>query len=270
MDQLLVSQFILPLDSLPPGGQANHGYLAPRGASCPGISYPRPGYLRPRGASCPGRFILPPAHTEKILLCDVYYYLQHFNNYMQFLSYKYVNLRWLLQIFSWVSYWQGVGGGGQAVQGGLSCPPPRISKKLDNQQFLLHQLLQKYLVERDINFISVNLRCLHQMFSWVTYWQGVGSKLTRAVYLAPSPELQREWIIHKFLLHHLLQEYLVERDINFISVNLRCLLQTFSWVTYWQGVGGKLSRAVYLAPRPEFQREWIIHKFYYTIYYRNI
>ena len=98
-------------------------------------------------------------------------------------------------------------GGGQAVQGSLSCPPPRISEKMDNPQILLH---------------------------------------------------------------HLLQEYLVERDINFISVNLRCLLQTFIWVTYWQGVGGKLSRAVYLAPRPEFQREWIISNFYYTIYYRNI
>ena len=179
-----VSQFILP-----------PGQLAPREASCPGISYPRPGYLHPRGASYPGRFILPPTHTEKILLCDVYYYLQHFNNYMQFLSYKCqfemtasnIQLGFLL-----------TRGGGQAVQGGLSCPQPRISKKLDNQQFLLHQPLQKYLVERDINFISVNLRCLHQMFSWVTYWQGVGGKLSRAVYLAPCPELQREWIIHKF------------------------------------------------------------------------
>ena len=69
-----------PLDSLP-GGQA-----------VPGYPTPRPGYLNPRGASCPGRFILPPAHIKKILLCDVYYYLQHYNNYMQFLSYNYVNL----------------------------------------------------------------------------------------------------------------------------------------------------------------------------------
>ena len=60
-------------------------------------------------------------------------------------------------------------GGGQAVQGGLSFPPTRNSKRMDNQQFLLHHLPQKYLVERDINFISVNLRCLDQMFSWVTY-----------------------------------------------------------------------------------------------------
>ena len=89
-------------------------------------------------------------------------------------------------------------GGGQAVQGGLSCPPPRISKTMDNQQFLLHHLLQKYLVERDINFISVNLRCLLQTFSWITYWKEVGGKLSRAVYLAPHLEFQREWIIRKF------------------------------------------------------------------------
>ena len=33
------------------------------------------------------------------------------------------------------------GGGGQALQGGLSWPPPRISKRMDNQQVLLHDLL---------------------------------------------------------------------------------------------------------------------------------
>ena len=68
------------------------GQFAPLGASCPGISYPCPSYLHPRGASCPGWFILPPAHTKKIFLCDFYYYLQRYNNYVQFLSYKYVNL----------------------------------------------------------------------------------------------------------------------------------------------------------------------------------
>ena len=34
--------------------------------------------------------------------------------------------------------------------------------------------------------------------------------------------------------------------------------------------GGKLSREVYLVPRPEFQRERIISIFYYIIYFRNI
>ena len=46
-------------------------------------------------------------------------------------------------------------GGGQAVQGGLSCPPPRISERMDNPQILLHHLLQEYLVERDINFTEM-------------------------------------------------------------------------------------------------------------------
>ena len=114
-------------------------------------------------------------------------------------------------------------GGGQAVQGGLSCPPPppRISERIDNKLILLHHLLQEYLVERDINFTSVNLRCLLQTF-----------KLSRAVYLAPLPRISERIDNKLILLHHFLQEYLVERDINFISVNLRCLLQTFNWVTY--------------------------------------
>ena len=64
--------------------------------------------------------------------------------------------------------WQGVGGG-QALQGGLSCPPPRISERIDNPQILLHHMLQEYLVERDINIISINLRCSLQSFSWVMY-----------------------------------------------------------------------------------------------------
>ena len=75
---------------------------------------------------------------------------------------------------------------GQADQGGLSCPPNRISGRMDNMQILLHHLLQEYLVEMDINFISVNLRCLLQTFSWVMYGQRVGGKLSRAVFLAPS------------------------------------------------------------------------------------
>ena len=183
-----------------------------------------------------------------------------------------VYLRCLLHTFSWVNYWQGVGGKlSRAVY--LAPPPPSISKRMDNQQFALHHLLQEYLVERDINFISVNQRCLLQTFSWVTYWQGVGGKLSRAFYLAhPPPRISESIDNTQILLHHLLQKYLVERDINFIAVNLRCLLHTFSWVMYWQEVGGKLSRVVYLAPppRPEFQRALIIRKFYYTIYFRNI
>ena len=38
-------------------------------------------------------------------------------------------------------------GGGQAVQGGFSPPPPRISERMDNLQILLHHLLQEYLLK---------------------------------------------------------------------------------------------------------------------------
>ena len=92
-----------------------------------------------------------------------------------------------------------------------------------------------------------------QTFSFVSYWQGVGVKLSSAVYLAPPPRISERMDNPHILLHHLLQEYLVERDINIISVNLRCLLEAISWVTYWQGVGVKLSRAIYLAPAQNFK-----------------
>ena len=56
-------------------------------------------------------------------------------------------------------------------------------------------------------------------------------------------------------------EYLVVRDINIISVKLRYLHPTFSLVTLVRGVGGKLSRLVYLAPRPGFESGSVISQF---------
>ena len=44
--------------------------------------------------------------------------------------------------------------------------------------------------------------------------------------------------------------YLVVRVVSIISVKPRCLHLTFSSVILVQGVGGKLSRLVYLAPPP--------------------
>ena len=135
-----------------------------------------------------------------------------------------VNLRCLLQMFSRVTYWQGVVGG-QAVQGSLSCPPPRISERIDNTQILLHHLLQEYLVERDINFTemltsNVQLGCVLTRGGG-----GGGAKLSRVVYLVPPQRMDNSQI----LLHHILQEYLVERDINFTemltsNVQMGCVL----------------------------------------------
>ena len=85
-------------------------------------------------------------------------------------------------------------GGEQAVQGGLSCPPPRISERMDNPQILLHHLLQKYLVERGINFISVGLYIDR---GWGQAVQGSLSCL--------PPRISGRIDNKQILLHHLLQ-----------------------------------------------------------------
>ena len=53
-------------------------------------------------------------------------------------------------------------------------------------------------------------------------------------------------------------EYLVVRDVNIISDKLRCLHLRFSSVIPVRGVGGKLSRLVYLASRPGFGSNGVI------------
>ena len=120
-------------------------------------------------------------------------------------------------------------------------PPPRISERMDNPQILLHHLLQEYLVERDINFISVNLRCLLKPSVGLHIDKGLGASCKGwgascpgrfILFPPPPPRISERKDNQQILLHHLLQEYLVERDINVISVNLRCLPQTFSWVMY--------------------------------------
>ena len=56
-------------------------------------------------------------------------------------------------------------------------------------------------------------------------------------------------------------EYLVVWDINIISVKLKCLHPMFSLVILVRGVGGKLSRLVYLAPHPGFGSGSVISQF---------
>ena len=206
------------------------------------FSYPCP---RGGGASCPGWFILPPAQDLGQAVSSVNSYCTIVLEYLlvvRDVNITSVKLRCLHPLFSLVTLVWGMGrklsrlvylAPYPGFKGGLSCPQPRISERKDNTQILLHHLLQEYLVERDINFISVNLRAYFK--------RSVGLRIDRGLG-ASCPG--------QFILP---------------LVNLRFLLQTFSWITYWQGVGGKLSRAVYLAPRPEFQREWIISNFYYII-----
>ena len=68
-------------------------------------------------------------------------------------------------------------------------------------------IILEYLVVRDINIISVKLRCLHPTFSLVTLVRGVGGKLSRLVYLAPRPGFESNSVISQFLLHHNLGKF---------------------------------------------------------------
>ena len=78
-------------------------------------------------------------------------------------------------------------------------------------------IILEYLVVRDINIISVKLRCLHRMFSLVTLVQGVGDKLSRLVYLAPSPGFESGSVISQFLLHHNLGIFSCKRCEQYFS-----------------------------------------------------
>ena len=69
-------------------------------------------------------------------------------------------------------------GGGQAVQAGLSCPPPRILSSVNSYC----TITLEYLVVSVVNIISVKLRCLHLKVSSVILVRGVGGKLSRLVY----------------------------------------------------------------------------------------
>ena len=121
-------------------------------------------------------------------------------------------------------------------------------------------IILEYLVVRDINIISVKMRCLHPTFSLVTLVRGVGGKLSRLVYLAPAQDLSQA-LSSVSSYYTITLEYLVVRVVNIISVKLRCLHLAFSSVILVRGVGGKLSRLVYLAPHPGFESGIVIFKF---------
>ena len=71
----------------------------------------------------------------------------------------------------------------------------------------------EYLVVRDVNIISVKLRCLHLTFSSVILVREVGGKQSRLVYLAPAQDLgQAVSSVNSYCT--IILEYLVVWDIN--------------------------------------------------------
>ena len=137
-----------------------------------------------------------------------------------------------------------------------------------------------------MNIISDKLRCLHLTFSSVILVRGVGGQAVQAgllkvwaggkinrpgqlpphplsicnIILPPAQDLgQTVSSVNSYCT--IILEYLVVRDVNIISVKLRCLHLTFSSVILVRRVGGKLSRLVYLAPRPGFGSSSVISQF---------
>ena len=142
---------------------------------------------------------------------------------------------------------------------GGSCPgwfilPPRPG-------FGSNTVISQFLLHHNIGIFSCK-RCehyFHLTFSLVILVRGVGGKLSRLVYLAPRPGFGSNSVISQLLV--IILEYLVVWDVKIISVKSRCLHLTFSSVILVRGVGGKLSRLVYLAPCPGFGSNSVISQF---------
>ena len=165
-----------------------------------------------------------------------------------------VKLRCLHLTFSLVILFRGVGA---SCPGWFILPSVQDLGQTVSSVNSFCTIILEYLVVRDVKIISVKLRCLHLTFNSVILVRGVGGKLSRLVYLATRQDLgQTVSSVNSYCT--IILEYLIVRDINIILVKLTCFHPTFSLVTLVRGVGGKLSRLVYLAPRPGFGSNSVI------------
>ena len=118
-------------------------------------------------------------------------------------------------------------------------------------------IILEYLIVRDVNIISFKLRCLYLMFSSVILVGRVGCSCPGWFILAPAKG-QTVLTVNSYCT--IILEYLVVWvvwDINITSFKLR-LHPMLSLVTLVRGVGGKLSRLIYLAPFPGFGSNSVI------------
>ena len=120
-------------------------------------------------------------------------------------------------------------GGGQAVQGGLSCPPPRISER---------KIIHIFITPSTTGIFSwKGYKLYFSQSEMLTSKVQLGYVLTRdggqavqSCLSCPAPRISERMDNLQILLHHLLQEYLAERDINFTemltsNVRLGCVLR---------------------------------------------
>ena len=97
---------------------------------------------------------------------------------------------------------------------------------------------------------------------WLSLSEGWGASCPGWFILPPTQDLdQAVSSVNSYCT--IILEYLDVQDINIISVKLKCLHPMFSLVILVRGVGGggKLSRLVYLVPRPGFESGIVISQF---------
>ena len=129
-------------------------------------------------------------------------------------------------------------------RGGLSCPPAQDLGQTVSSVNSYCIIILEYLVVRDVNIISVKLRCLHLTFSSVILIRGVGGKLSRLVYLAPRPGFESGIVISQFLLHHNLGIFSCKScEHHFSQTGMLTSNVQFGYPC--PRGGGKLSRLVY-------------------------
>ena len=144
---------------------------------------------------------------------------------------------------------------------GASCPgwfilPP--TQDLDQTVSSVNSyctMILDYLVVWDINIITVKLKCLHPMFSLVILVLGVGGKLPRLVYLAPSKDLGRT-VISYFLLHHNLRIFSCREMWTLFQPNWDVYIQHQFGYPCLRG-GGQAVQAGLSCPPPRiWVRQW--------------
>ena len=160
-------------------------------------------------------------------------------------------------------------GGGQAVQAGLSCLPPRILVKQCHRLILIAPpppgqdlgqtvyslnlyctIILEYLVVRAVNIISAKLRCLHLTFSLVILVRGVGARCPGWFILPPRAGFRSGSVISQFILHYNLGIFSCKRCEHYFSQTETFTANVqFGYPCQRVGGGGKLSSLVFLAPR---------------------
>ena len=111
-----------------------------------------------------------------------------------------------------------------------------------------------------MNIISAKLRCLHPTSVWLPLSEGWGASCPGWFILPPRLGFVSGSVISQFLLHHSLGIFSSKRYKHYFS-QTEMFTSNVQFGTLVWGVGGKLSRLVYLAPHQGFGSNSVINSF---------